>query len=522
MFRSRSNLARRGALTSLVLASALVLAGPVAAADEGSSGATGDSTVRSIVFPVVGDSTWTDTFGAPRSGGRTHQGQDLMATKMQELVAVEDATVTYASVGATAGGIVELRSKDGWVYSYLHLNNDTPGTDDGAGTAQQMFGLGISRGASVVAGQVVGYLGDSGNGENTPPHVHFEMKSPAGVKINPAESLRQAVHLDAPTGNATSAAAPSPIPRLAGADRVATAIALSKAGWPNGSTEVVVAAGDRYAEALPAAVLAGARSAPLLLTTGSSLTSALAGELDRLGARQVTIVGSVPAAVADVIAKQRSVTRVGVAGNAVQTSVSVAGATGGSPDTVVLVNAERFADGISASALAAGRGWPVLLTSSTVVPQQTVDAWRSLGVRRVVLVGGNSVIGANVEDFIRTRGRCGDSAGCEVERIAGTDRYQTSAATAKRSLALGGRTAANVLVGTGSSYPDALASGPLAARVGGITVLVDGVAARADAASRALLAELSGEIEEVSILGGTSAVGATSDQAIQHALGLAP
>lgn len=501
----------------VVLAAAVLTARPVAAAGQ----AADPVPERSIVFPVVGDSSWTDTFGAPRSGGRTHQGQDLMAPKMRELVAAEDATVTYASVGAVAGGIVELRTSDGWVYSYLHLNNDTPGTDDGAAGTQEMFGPGITRGASVTAGQVVGYVGDSGNGENTPPHVHFEMKSPAGVKINPAASLRRAIHLDAPRGNATSAAAPSPIPRLAGADRVTTAISVSKAGWPTGSPEVVVAAGDRYAEALPAAALAGTRGAPLLLTTGPALAPAIATELGRLGARHVSVVGSVPGPVADAIAKKHSVTRVGVPGDAVQTATLVAAAMGGTPATAVIVNAESFADGISASGLAAGRGWPILLTSGAVIPQQTVDAWRALGIQRLVLVGGSTAIGSNVEAFIRTRGRCGTAPGCEVERIAGADRYQTSAAAARRSLALGGRTASNVLVGTGTSYPDALASGPLAARLAGIAVLVDGSHGRADSGTQALLTELADEIDKATILGGSSAVGTASDKTIQRALGLA-
>ena len=506
---------------AVIVIALLVAAAPAARAAGDDAAATQPApVVRDIVFPAIGEVSWTDTWGVPRSGGRTHQGQDLMGAKMQELVAVADGTITYATTtGPSAGVMVELRATDGWTYSYLHLNNDTPGTDDGAAVLQDMLGPGIERGAEVVAGQLIGFLGDSGNAEQTPPHLHFEMKSPQGVKVNAAPSLSKATHLDASTGGSVPAST-SPIPRLAGGDRVATAVAVSKEGWPDGSADAVVAAGDRYAEALPATVLAAARNAPLLLTTGSSL-GAVGAELDRLGVQRVSVIGSVPQAAVDAISREgRTVEQIGRPGDPVATAVAVAQAVGGAPDTAVLVNGDRFADGISASALAAGRGWPVLLSTASVVPQPSVDAWRALGVSRIVLVGGRSVIGDNVESFIESRGRCEGGDGCRVERLSGNDRYATSAAVARRSLALGDRSPSTVLVGTGTSYPDALASGPLVSRRKGVALLVDGSGSGADRATRDLLAELGGKVEHVSILGGRGAVSPAADRAVQQALGL--
>jgi putative cell wall-binding protein len=505
---------RRRSPTAVALVLALLLVGGAAA----NGAATDPGPVHPMVFPVVGEVGLSDTFGAPRHGGRSHEGQDLVGHKLQELVAAADGQITYlATAGALAGNSLVLTGNDGWTYTYLHLNNDTPGTDDGQAALTDVYGPGIERGAAVVAGQLLGYLGDSGNAEATTPHLHFELEDPSGTTVNPYASLQTATRVPAAIG-----ATPSPIPRLAGTDRVATAIAAARAGWPDGAPEVVVAAGDRYAEALPATVLAAARRGPLLLTTGEALPVAVGEELTRLGAGRVTVVGSVPAAVeAAIAAAGRAVTRLGTADDPVGTAVAVASAVGGAAGVAVIVNDTRFADGVSATAIAAGREWPVLLSTANLVPQRTVDAWRALGIRRLVIVGGTTAVNDRIEAFARDAGRCGGATGCEVERLAGIDRYATSVLVAERNLALGGRTSTSLLVGTGTAYADVLAAGPLASRLGGVSLLVDGTGAGADAASQAFLRSNAAGVKQVSILGGTGAVSPIADRALRVALGLA-
>lgn len=85
-------------------------------------------------------------------------------------------------------GIV-VRHDDDWESWYIHLDNDTPGTDDGEGRG---IAEGLEPGVRVTAGQVIGYVGDSGNAESTPAHVHFELRTPDGVPVNPYEALRAA------------------------------------------------------------------------------------------------------------------------------------------------------------------------------------------------------------------------------------------------------------------------------------------------------------------------------------------
>ena len=180
-----------GALTALAATAGLV--GTAAAAEVA---ADAETAVREITFPVDGTYEYTDTFGASRSGGRGHQGTDIMTPKLTELVAARDATVTWLKDTATPdgseGNYLMLEDDQGWEYWYIHLNNDSPGTDDGANPEQWIFGPGIERGARVEAGQLVGYAGDSGNAESSGSHLHFEIHKPDGSVINPYESLRRA------------------------------------------------------------------------------------------------------------------------------------------------------------------------------------------------------------------------------------------------------------------------------------------------------------------------------------------
>ncbi|HVM09573.1 MAG TPA: M23 family metallopeptidase [Acidimicrobiales bacterium] len=179
----------------LVTISALPFhAAPAGAAEEGPE-------YRQIHFPVEGPVSFSDDFNDPRSGGRSHEGNDLMGEKLQKLLAAVDGTVTSARLdaGGLSGNMLTIRDADGWQYRYIHINNDTPGTDDGLNPPEWVFGPGIAAGVKVRAGQHVAYLGDSGNAENTAPHLHFEIRAPDGNAINPWTSLRLAKGMPAGT-----------------------------------------------------------------------------------------------------------------------------------------------------------------------------------------------------------------------------------------------------------------------------------------------------------------------------------
>ena len=148
-------------------------------------------TMRDIHFPVEGAVRFRPDYGAPRVG-HTHQGNDLMGDKMQPLLSTVDGVVTKVITdrGGTAGNYLIIEDGQGWEYRYLHVNNDTPGTDDGANPPEWRFAVRV--GQRVARGQHVAWMGDSGNAEGTAPHLHFEIRTPGNAPIDPWTSLRLA------------------------------------------------------------------------------------------------------------------------------------------------------------------------------------------------------------------------------------------------------------------------------------------------------------------------------------------
>ncbi len=156
-----------------------------------------------MLFPIAGQPRWSDTFLASRGGGtRRHKGQDLMVPKMTPLVAVFDGQVALGTGKGNAGNTITVVGDCGWNAEYYHVNNDSPGTDDGKGTADYAFAPGLRTGDRVYAGQFLGWVGDSGNAEGTSPHLHFELWSQeTGACYNATPSLIAAQKLRVPLVN---------------------------------------------------------------------------------------------------------------------------------------------------------------------------------------------------------------------------------------------------------------------------------------------------------------------------------
>ena len=201
------------AVTAAAVGSAIAIAMPATAAPpvEATRSAYADAEISSevvvvpMVFPVIGGVSWSDTYLACRSGcARKHFGQDLMSPRMRPLVATFNGVISSLKRETTVGegNYLTVEGDNGWSANYLHMNNDTPGTDDGRGTAAYAFAPGIRQGLRVVQGQLLGWSGDSGNAEGTGPHTHFELRKGSawsGVVYNPAASLRSAWRLSRPT-----------------------------------------------------------------------------------------------------------------------------------------------------------------------------------------------------------------------------------------------------------------------------------------------------------------------------------
>ncbi len=177
-----------------LLATSLAVASPASAIEPPTASFTPQQ-VRPITLPIaasaVDDVYWSDTFGAARSGGRGHVGVDMMGPKMTPLIAAVDGTITW--MRSNGNNMLVITDDAGWEYWYIHINNDTPGTDDGANNYNEAFAPGIEVGAEVVAGQVVAYMGDSGNAEYSGSHLHFEIENPDGQNLNPTLSVDDAL-----------------------------------------------------------------------------------------------------------------------------------------------------------------------------------------------------------------------------------------------------------------------------------------------------------------------------------------
>jgi len=149
--------------------------------------------VPKLVFPVVGPVTYSDDFGQPRAGG-THQGNDILATKKSPAVAVEAGKIKFWTTSATAGCMLYLYGDSGTTYLYIHLNNDLTMKNDNLGkcVAGTSYAPGLKDGARVQAGQLIGYVGDSGDANGIHPHLHFEVHPNDGAAVDPYPYLRKA------------------------------------------------------------------------------------------------------------------------------------------------------------------------------------------------------------------------------------------------------------------------------------------------------------------------------------------
>jgi murein DD-endopeptidase MepM/ murein hydrolase activator NlpD len=112
------------------------------------------------VFPVRGPTRIGGPFGAARADTGFHEGNDLFATFGTPVVAVHDGTIGRVGTLAISGNRLWLTTPHGDAFFYAHLSAFSPAAVDGN---------------FVQAGTVLGYVGNTGDAEPTPPHLHFEI-----------------------------------------------------------------------------------------------------------------------------------------------------------------------------------------------------------------------------------------------------------------------------------------------------------------------------------------------------------
>lgn len=301
--------------------------------------------------------------------------------------------------------------------------------------------------------------------------------------------------------------------RLGGSTRYDTMAAITGAGFPSSDT-VVLASGENFPDALSASSLAGAYGAPVIMTSGDSLSEQARSEIERLGTSRVFIIGS-QAAVSDSVEstlRGMGLSTERVAGsNRQETAARVAAKTADatSPSTVIVASGENFPDALSISPYAYAKGYPIYLTEDGgALSTSTLRAIQSLGtVERVVIVGSAAVVSESSESQL-------ESIAPTVERWSGSNRYETSLRIAERAVA-DGMSWSTVVVASGENFPDGLAGASLAGKSGGVLLLT----AQGDASTVAhAITPVKGAIESCHVLGSEAAVSASAKEQIDSAL----
>jgi cell wall-associated NlpC family hydrolase len=297
--------------------------------------------------------------------------------------------------------------------------------------------------------------------------------------------------------------------RLFGADRYATAAAVSAATFPNGAHIAYLATGRDYPDALTAAAAAGGRG-PVLLAGAGGLPPSTLTELQRLRPAQVVIVGGTAGLSATTEAAVHSavpaaaVLRIAGA-DRYATAAAVATATFKPPVGAAWVaTGEAFPDALSAAAAAAGRG-PVLLVPHHGIPLATTFVLGSLQPRQVFLVGGTGAIAAQTQATLAHL-----LPHSTVTRLAGADRYGTAAAVSAAAFPSG---APMSFLATGQAFPDALTAAGAAGGRG--PVLLVGTTSAPPVVVTELQRLHAGRLV---LVGGASAVGDAIIQQINAAL----
>lgn len=281
----------------------------------------------------------------------------------------------------------------------------------------------------------------------------------------------------------------------------------------------LLATGAKFPDALGGSALAGVLDAPVLLTKPDMLLPQVAGEIDRLGAEEVYILGSERALYEDVYSAlvktlgASNVHRIGGADRyetADLVAQKVVELQGGAYDgTAFVATGENYADALAASPLAAANGWPVYLAPQPVISDRTVSAMKEAGVTDVILLGGEAAMPEGTGVSIL-------EAGMTAVRIDGVDRYETAAKVAAYGVSDAGMSWDRVALATGETYPDALAGGAAQGRLGSVMLLSR--SSSLPGATANVLADNASSIHSVRFFGGLTALSQAVRDSVMDAL----
>jgi putative cell wall-binding protein len=269
---------------------------------------------------------------------------------------------------------------------------------------------------------------------------------------------------------------------------------------------VFIASGAAFPDALSGAGVAALRNGPLLLTPSAGLPQVVIDEITRLKPKTAIIFGGT-GAVSSKVQSQLSQLTGGVyvprfsGPDRYTTSAAISQMEFSplAPPVVYIANGANIPDALSGAPLAGQERGPLLLSTATSIPSSIAAELDRLNPQRIVILGGTGSISDAVARQLGTYTSGG------VTRLAGPDRYQTSAAISKASFDAGVPVA---YIANGANFPDALSGAPVAGIQGGPVLLTP-----ASALPQAVVDELQRlRPERIVILGGTGSVGSVVQQ----------
>jgi minor extracellular protease Epr len=237
--------------------------------------------------------------------------------------------------------------------------------------------------------------------------------------------------------------------RIAGDDRIDTALQISQASFLTGSETVILARFDDFPDALAGAPLAYKHHAPILLTQITTLPESVLKEIKRLNPRKVILLGgtgAISAIIENQLKQLATVQRIGGT-TRYDTAAKIAFELGTIGEAVV-VNGNNYPDAITIASIAAQKGIPILLTDSNNLAPETESALKNHSITQTLVIGGEGVISPQVFQSLPN-----------PTRLSGTDRYATAAAVLQAHPPQGKL----LFLATGENFPDALTGGVLAA-----------------------------------------------------------
>ncbi|MGN6753548.1 MAG: cell wall-binding repeat-containing protein [Intrasporangium sp.] len=251
---------------------------------------------------------------------------------------------------------------------------------------------------------------------------------------------------------------------MAGANRYATAAVISAASFPAGVAVAYVATGAAFPDALSGAAVAGRNRGPLLLVKRDAIPAEVRNELKRLSPKRIVILGG-PGAVSGAVQSalagytSGSVSRISGA-DRYATAAQLSKATfAPKVSNVFVATGVDFPDALSGSAAAGAQGVPILLVRPASLPSSTATELRRLAPAKITILGGTGAVSGSVASMLKQF--------APVTRIAGADRYATSAQTSTAAFP----SAHRALLATGSDFADAMAGSAVAGGIPGPVLL---------------------------------------------------